>query len=298
MTSARAWRVLLLAAAMLVVSVAGRARAQAAWTEAVEVPHAAHVHPGAPSALVHAAAGFDPTRPLQLVVFLHGYMACARMLLDDGPVECRPGEPPRPGRELGRAHDAAGRNTLFVVPQLAFLQPTGKPGCFAKPGCFRAFLEEALAALPLSRLSPRKRLDDVAAITLVAHSAGYEAALAVLEHGEVDALVRDVVLFDALYGEERAYLSWFAAHPQARLLSLHLRGGRPARNSAALLRAARRRLGHGAAGELDGLVDGPSFSAALAGLRVVTARVEGGHKEQPTRYLTTVLRALGQAQSR
>jgi len=283
-----------LATAVWSLALAASAAAQGAWTEAVQVPHAAHVAPGAPSALVHAAEGFDPSKPLHLVVFLHGYMACARMLLDDGPVECRPGEP-LPGRGLARAHDAAGRDTLFVVPQLAFLQRTGKPGCFAKPSCFRSFLQEVLAALPATRLAGHKSLDDVAAITLVAHSAGYEAALAILEHGEIDTLVRDVVLFDALYGDELAYLAWFDAHPRARLWSVHLRGGRPARNSATLLRAARRRLGQDATAKLDDPLDEPGLGAALAGRRVVTTRVEGAHRELPTRYLSAVLRALGRA---
>jgi hypothetical protein len=105
-----------------------------------------------------------------------------------------------------------------------------------------------------------------------------------------------VVLFDALYAEERAYLAWFASHPKARLLSVHLRGGRPARNSAALLRAARKRLGD-AASELDADIASASFAAALAPLRVATTRVAGGHREQPTRYLTAVLRALGHARA-
>ena len=274
------------------------ARAQPAWTEAVQVAHAAHPSPERPSALVHAPPGFDAAQPLHLVVFLHGYMACARMLLEDDPVVCRPGEPPMPGRGLGRAHDAAGKGTLFVVAQLAFLQATGKPGCFQEAGCFRAFLEETLAALPSTRMPRRKTLGDVASITLVAHSAGYEAALAILEHGQVDALIRDVVLFDALYGEEQRYLAWFASHPQARLLSVHLRGGRPAKNSAKLLRSAQRRLDTLRVRKLDDQVESDGFGAALAPLRVATARVAGGHREQPTRYLTPVLRALAQARTK
>jgi hypothetical protein len=184
------------------------------------------------------------------------------------------------------------------VAQLAFLKRTGKPGCFAETGCFRAFLDEALAALPASHMTRRNGLKDVASITLVAHSAGYEAALAILEHGDVDALIRDVVLFDALYGEEHRYLAWFANHPHARLVSLHMRGGRPAKNSATLLRAARRRLGATAAHKLDGQVDEPGFSEALLPLRIVTARVDGAHRELPTLHMTAVLRALGQAGKR
>jgi hypothetical protein len=285
----------LLAAACALVAPAPT-HAQQGWTEAVQVPHAAHAVAHGPSALVHAGPDFDAAAPLQLVVFLHGYMACARMLIEQGAVVCRAGDPPLEGRGLARAHDAAQRGTLFVVPQLAFLQRTGKPGCFARPGCFRAFLEEALAAIPSARITPRKRVQDVASITLVAHSAGYEAALAILQHGQVEALIRDVVLFDALYGEQHAYLAWFARHPKARLVSLHLRGGRPARNSAALLRAARRQLAD-SAGKLEADIATPDFGAALAPLRVATARVEGSHREQPTRHLTAVLRALAQARA-
>lgn len=290
----------LLGIALVVVALVARpatARAQEAWTEAVQVAHAAHPSSQAPSALVHAPPDFDPRQPLHLVVFLHGYMACARMLLDEGSVVCRPGGQPLEGRRLARAHDAAGTGALLVVPQLAFLQRTGAPGCFAQPGCFRAFLEETLAALPTTRLKPKKGLEDIASITLVAHSAGYEAALSILEHGQVDVLIRDVVLFDALYGKQREYLAWLAQHPRARLLSVHLRGGRPARNSAALLRAARARLGQGLAQKLEVDVGSSAFGAALARLRLATVRVEGGHGEQPTRYLTAVLRALAQARA-
>ena len=51
--------------------------ARAQWTESVTVKHAAYGVAGAPSALVHAPAGFDASRPLHLVVFLHGYIGCA-----------------------------------------------------------------------------------------------------------------------------------------------------------------------------------------------------------------------------
>jgi hypothetical protein len=272
---------------VLVLLAASGAHAQ--WIEAVHVPHAAFDTPkSVPSALVHAGKQLDPSQPLHLVVHLHGYMACTAMLLGEGDVRCRPGEPAIEGRGLSRAHEAAAQSTLLIVPQLAFLKRSGKPGCFAKTGCFRAFLEEVLGALPTERLGGKKNLSHVARISLLAHSAGYEAALAILLRGEVNELVSDVVLFDALYGGEQEYLAWIIEHTQARLWSLHLRGGKPAKNSAALHRSAERKLGPQSVAKLDRELD----AARLAGKRIVIARLPGAHREMPERYLAAVLRAL------
>ena len=279
----------------LAIACAPCSHAAAQWTEAVHVAHAAYPRSDSPSALVHAAENFDASQPLRLVVFLHGYMACTEMLMGTGPVVCRPGAPPLPGRNLGGAHDAAGTNTLFVVPQLTFLKRSGRAGCFARAGCFRAFISEVLAALPDERLARRKTLADVASITLLAHSAGYEAALGILQRGEVDALVHDVVLFDALYGKPEAFLAWAAKTDSARLLSLHLSAGRPAQHSAQLLRMATRKLGDLHTAELTTKFSEQSLGSALVGKRVATATVEGVHRELPQLYTARVLRALAQA---
>jgi pimeloyl-ACP methyl ester carboxylesterase len=172
----------------------------------------------------------------------------------------------------------------------------GKAGCFARTDCFRSFLQELLSALPSARLQGHKTLADVASITLVAHSAGYRAALALLEHGQVQALVHDVVLLDALYGEQERFFAWVAASrkPPSRLVSLHIGAGSPAQHSAQLLRMARRRFGSASAAKLDKLdkLDESSFAAALRGKRVVIARVEVEHRLLPEAYLGRVLRAL------
>jgi hypothetical protein len=268
--------------------------ARAQWTERVRVPHAAYAVENAPSALVHAPARFDPAPPLHLVVFLHGLMGCAEVLMNPGRLACQPGGQPYDGWDLARAHDAADRNTLLIIPQLAFMRRDGRPGCFGKKGCFRAFLAELLDALPRGRLPGRRTLNDVASIALVAHSAGYRTALAITKQGEVAALVRDVVLLDALYGEVEGFLSWIAAgnNAAAHLVSLHIGRGAPARNSAWLLRATRRKVGADRVTELDERSDGPDFRPALRDDRVIVARVKGPHKLVPETYLTGLLKAL------
>lgn len=267
------------------------ASVEAQWTERVSVRHAAFSLPDAPSALVHAPAGFQPSAPLRLVVFLHGYMGCAEVLMRAGAVSCKPGGEPLTGWDLEKAHDAAGVSTLFIIPQLAFMKRNGKPGCFGRSGCFRAFLDEVLRALPPERL--KKSLDDVKGVTLVAHSAGYRAAQAVLEHGGTEKLIDEVVLFDALYCEPNGFLDWVAGRdPRRRLLSLHIGAGKPAEHSAQLFRRARRRLGAEGVARLDDDIDRPTLGAALRAKRLAIARVGVPHRQVPEAYLGRVLKAL------
>jgi hypothetical protein len=143
--------------------------------------------PGAPSVIVHAPPGWNPRAPLHLVVFLHGYNGCVEVLMAEGPSRCKPGAPEREGWNLGPQHDAAGTNTLFVVPQLAFAKRNGDPGAFGKAGGFRAFLEELLREGLGKQLGGPRRFKDIASLTLIAHSGAYQAALAIAEQGGVRA---------------------------------------------------------------------------------------------------------------
>jgi hypothetical protein len=265
-------------------------RAQA-FTLAVQTRTAAYRLEGAPSAVVHAPSGFDPRGPLHVVVFLHGYSGCAQVLANAGATRCRAGDAPREGWNLIGHHDAAGTNTLLVIPQLAFMQRSGRPGCFAERGCFRRFLEELLGETLAQELGGARALRDVASLTLVAHSAGFETALAILEQGEVSGHVRAVVLMDALYSGSERYARWLfeRAPAQARLLSMHLGRGGPQRESSKLLRRARRVLGPAMASE----ASADQLRSALAHKRLVVTRARAPHRLVPEHHLAQVLAALG-----
>jgi hypothetical protein len=262
-----------------------------AVTRAVQLRTAAYRLQGAPSAVVHVPPGFDPRPPLHLVVYLHGYSGCARVLANAGPTRCREGDVEREGWNLTGHHDDAGTNTLFVIPQLAFMKRNGRPGCFAQRGCFRRFLQELLGETLVPELGGARTLRDVASLTLVAHSAGYKTALAILEHGEVDTQLGAVVLMDALYSGTDGYARWLLARgrPDARLLSMHIGRGSPARESALLLRRVRRALGPARAGS----AEIGELRAALAGKRLVVTRTSAPHRLVPAQHLAEVLVALG-----
>lgn len=261
------------------------------WTEALVLAHASHPVERAPTAVVHGPEGFDPNAPLELVVLFHGWNGCAQVLVGAGPQRCRPadsGERPRAGWGLGARHDEAGTNTLLVVPQLAWLSRDGEAGRFGEPGFFRAFLEELIAALS-PRLGPSAGLERLSRVVLVAHSAGFETTLAVLDRGGLEEVVDTVVLLDALYAAPALFARWVFADSGRRLVTLHTGRGLTARFSAMVGRAALAELG------ADEVAVEPSgaLAEAVANHRVVVDRSPAGHGAVPARHLAVVLGALG-----
>jgi pimeloyl-ACP methyl ester carboxylesterase len=261
----------------------------AGFTRSVQTRVAAYHVDDAPTALVHAPDGFDPKPPLNLVVFLHGFNGCVEVVAASGSARCRPGEPERDGYGVVRHHDRAGTNTLLVIPQLAFMRRDGKPGCFGRPGCFRRFLQELLGETLASELGGARSLHDLGSVTLVAHSAGYKSALAILQRGEITPSVRGVVLLDALYGEAEDYARWLAGTgPDVRFISFYLDNGKTYAGSRTLLKLARRTLGAAQVAQLDAA----EFPEHVAPRRLIIAEGHVPHRQMPEGYLTTALRAL------
>ena len=158
--------------------------------------------------MAHLPAGFDATQPIHLVLFLHGSGQCVAQLALSGDVVCRPGARPREGRGLAWRHDDAATNTVFVAPQF-LLWGGGTPGKMADRGYFRSFVEELLRDTLAPGLGGPRTLDDVADITIVAHSAGHMPLSAILDRQDLDDKVKNVVLLDALYdGRVGTYVRW------------------------------------------------------------------------------------------
>jgi pimeloyl-ACP methyl ester carboxylesterase len=272
----------------------GFARAQPSPTgfdEVAELKAAAFRTPGAPSVIVHAPAGFDPRAPLHLVVFLHGYNGCVNVLMAQGPSRCKAGAPERDGWDLGRYHDAAGTNTLFVVPQLVLAQRNGAPGAFGRPSGFRAFLEELLSKTLTERLGGPRTMKNVASLTLVAHSAGYQTAFAIAERGGVRAQLKAIVLLDALYAETNRYARIVEqlVPKGLRFVSLYLERGTPRIENQRLVRRLKRTLG-----SVVTVADTADVARLVASKAVVIGEGRPPHRLLPEHHLTELLRALGQ----
>ncbi|MFO0693050.1 MAG: hypothetical protein U0230_05800 [Polyangiales bacterium] len=274
----------LLGAAWLPARPRARAIAQGGLTESLELAHRAFDVPeGAPTLVAHAAADLPETGPLELVLFLHGWSGCVNVLVRSGPTACIAGGPLEQGWGLGEAHDRAGRrSSVLLAPQLAYRTRDGHPGRLARQGYADAMIREALERLagPLHG----RGLDDVSRITVVAHSAAFESALAVLRRGGLGERVRRVVLFDALYDAPSAFAAWALEDPSRSLVSLHTGVGRTLDRNQRLVAALRARL---SSSEL--AVDPPDLAAAVRTHRVVVARTRAGHGQVPARHFPDVL---------
>jgi pimeloyl-ACP methyl ester carboxylesterase len=235
---------------------------------------------------------------LHLVMFLHGWNGCANSIVSPTKVSCKGNPftspasnladaPARPGWDLASKHDRATQAALLVVPQLAFLARNSAAGRFSDPSAFDAFASDLFVEIgkhqPLSRTQIEK-----ATLTLVAHSAGYVTALAILRSSKWASRVTSVVLFDALYGQAEQFAEWLAGPgvPGRKLISLYTGRAttyRENRRLAALVGKTRARLA---------VEPGGSLPDAIRTYDVVIAKVRTPHGAIPAEHYTEVIGAL------
>jgi hypothetical protein len=266
----------------LLVSALPREALADAFTESLTLETRAYELPrGAPTLVAHAGASFDPSRPFDVVLFLHGWNGCVNVLVRAGEVPCIPGGPRETGWDLAGGFDAAGTNALFLAPQLAYRTREGRPGRLAQEGAAARMIDEAFTAL-----GPRtggKRLRDVRRVIVVAHSAGFMAALAVMRRGGLGEKLTRVVLMDALYDVPGAFFTWLRGGAHRHIVSIHTADRRTTMHNAALAELGRRTM----PGEVS--VDPSDLRAAAGGKRLVILRSSSGHSAVPRRYLVDVL---------
>jgi hypothetical protein len=160
--------------------------------------------------LLYLPPGFDPQRPVLIVLYFHGQGATL-----ERDVIARQAVP----RQIAET----GQNIALVAPQLALDAADSSAGNFWKPGHFAAYVDEAaerLMRLYGDRAAGRQL--NLAPVVVVAYSGGYLPAAYALDRGGATHRVKGVILMDALYGDEDKYAAWMAARrKQAFLLSVH-----------------------------------------------------------------------------
>jgi len=241
---------------------------------------------GVANVMVHVPEGLDAAAPLHIVLFLHGSEQCAEQLAMNGDVVCKPGAAPFAGAGLNAKHDDAGTQSIFVLPQLAYLAG-GTPGRFAEKGYLRAFLGEVLGETLAPGLGAPKTLDDVASITLVAQSAGWIATSAILDHGDLDEKIRRVVLIDAFFdGGVATYARFLGRGGDRKFVSVHGAWGGNVGNARALAAkiGSTRKVAFDPPGAL---------AQAIGDNDVVLARWDIEHSWMPLVLLTKIVSGLG-----
>jgi hypothetical protein len=157
-----------------------------------------------PSVVVVVPSGFRVTKPLPVVIWLHGLGNCAANVVRDKDGECTPDAGARTSFQLATHLEASGRNALLIVPQLTFDSGSDDPGNLAAPGGLRALLTETLADLQAA-LGPIT-VDDLDPIIVAAHSAAWRTSSAILQAGDVR--VTELWELDSLFDGIPQFVAW------------------------------------------------------------------------------------------
>lgn len=161
-----------------------------------------------PTVLVFVPSFFavPPSKRVDFVVHFHGHMTTAKAALT--------------AHKLREQLHASRQNAVLVVPQGPVRAPDGDFGKLMTKGGLARLLADVRRQVPALRGSTK-----TGRVVLSAHSGGYRAAAACAARGGVD--VREIYLFDALYGEVEAFTKFVTAAPGSRKLVSYSVGGRP-----------------------------------------------------------------------
>ena len=162
--------------------------------------------PGQPSVLVYVPHNFDPTPPVGLVVYLHGWYNCIAVCSGEINKPCTPGGAARTASKIIAQFEAGGRNALLVLPEMAFDQGSSDPGNLGKAGAFKALMTELLPSLTptLGTLTTQ----DIGHIAVASHSGAYLGTGLFATTGGLP--VHEVWLLDSLYGSQTTFKNWIA----------------------------------------------------------------------------------------
>jgi hypothetical protein len=161
---------------------------------------------GHPDVAVHVPIGFEPRNHPGLVVFFHGFDNCVANVVGSVDTECTADAGTRSAMHLVDQLDAAHVNAILVAVQLRYDQSTGDPGQLAQSGDFAALVHELMTEHLAPLLGAPVDVGDFDPVVVGTHSGGYEAAASVLSGGGV--VVREVDLYDSLYGETTVFDDW------------------------------------------------------------------------------------------
>ena len=113
---------------------------------------------------------------------------------------------------------ASGKNAVLIVPQGPYNAPDSFGGKLEDTNGFKVFMDEAVEKLRASGLAPANF--QIGRIILSGHSGGYHVMAAILDHGGLADNIREVWLFDALYGGTDNFVAW-QKNQNGRLLDIY-----------------------------------------------------------------------------
>ncbi len=115
----------------------------------------------------------------------------------------------------------AGRNAIFIFPEGPKNAPDSYGGKLERPEMFTLFINNLLKKIEAVKGLPKSYSIKDCKITLAGHSGAYRVISKIIQYNKIDELL----LFDAMYGGNDAYLKWIAENKQHRFIHIYTKDG-------------------------------------------------------------------------
>jgi hypothetical protein len=151
---------------------------------------------------------FSVKKPIELFVWFHGWFNN----IDSAG-----------GFGLTEQFRDAGRNAIFIFPEGPKNAPDSYGGKLERPEMFTLFINDLLFKLAINKIIPKDKAYSIkdCSITLAGHSGAYRVISKIIQYNKIDELL----LFDAMYGGNDAYLKWIAESKQHRFIHIYTEDG-------------------------------------------------------------------------
>lgn len=167
----------------------------------------ADVHYGDRTVAIFVPRGFRAGDTTNLVFYFHGW----RNNVDDTLRQFRVAE------QLA----ASGVNAVLVLPEGPKNAPDSFGGKLEETGVFASLVSDVLATLKARGVVESAK---PGSIVLAGHSGAYRVMAFILARGGLTANVKEVYLFDALYGQSEKFAHWIDRFP-GRLIDIYTAEG-------------------------------------------------------------------------
>ena len=159
------------------------------------------------SVAIFIPKGYHQTDAVDIVVHLHGWWNNIDTVLKR--------------YRLPQQVAESGKNVILVVPEGPCNAPDSFGGKFEDPGGFKKFIEDVAAFLVRES---KIKTQTVGTIVLTGHSGAYHGISFALMRGGIPDKIREVYLFDALYGQTEKYAYWID-HYKGKMITVYTDSG-------------------------------------------------------------------------
>jgi hypothetical protein len=113
----------------------------------------------------------------------------------------------------------SGKNAVLILPEGPYNAPDSFGGKLEDTNGFKIFMDEAMEKLRTNGVLTNSN-PEIGNIILCGHSGGYHVMAAIVEHGGLSEKIKEVWLFDALYGNVENFVAWQKGE-NGRLLDIY-----------------------------------------------------------------------------